>query len=453
MVEFKLPEMEKESIKNAAKIVVVGVGGAGNNAINRMIEDEILSVTFIAANSDAQALRRVSSPAQVIQLGETLTKGLGCGADPEMGKRAGKESEEAIKEMLKGSDMVFVTCGMGGGTGTGAAPIIASIAKEQDILTIGIVTKPFSFEGKKRMKNADEGIRELKECVDTIVVIPNDKLLHMVESNTSTSEAFKKADEVLRDAVRGITDLIVRPALINLDFADVKTVMKGKKTAHIGMGRGTGENRVKEALKAAVTSELLDTSITTAKDMILLFRGDLSLIDVDAAMKMIQEQASDEVNVIFGVAEDDDMAGQVEVTVIATGMRDTSLDSSGIDNRSFSPENLGFNINQQNQGSIRFVEKKPLFDTNQVPFQNSSQIDQNANMKNNQNINPFIPNFGYSNESGFASDIFPKNNIENNNTSNVDKTQLGLFANKKKRDDKPSIPGFLSENFNSKNER
>lgn len=453
MVEFKIPELEKEEHGDVAKIVVVGVGGAGNNAVNRMIEDEILSVTFVAANSDAQALRKVQSPAKTIQIGENITKGLGCGADPEMGKKACSESQEAIKEELRGADMVFITCGMGGGTGTGAAPVIAKIAKDElDILTIGIVTKPFSFEGKKRMKNALEGIKELKEAVDTIIVIPNDKLLRMVETNTTTSEAFKKADEVLRDAVRGITDLIVRPSLINLDFADVKTVMKGKKTAHIGMGRGTGENRVKEAVKEAITSHLLETSIATAKDMILHFRGDLTLVDVENAMQMVQEQASDDVNIIFGVSEDSDMNGQVEVTVIATGMNEASDGSVFVSDK---PQfaNEGFGIGGQQSG-IRFMNSGSSlsdFSNIQPTIQPTTQLNEySSNQNQTPSASQGIPNFSYDEKKTVTEPVVKDASRDIASQDSVDTDKLGFFTQKKKKDDKPSIPGFLSDNFNLK---
>ncbi len=315
-------EIRSNEADSAAKIIVVGVGGAGNNAVNRMIDEAITGVEFIGANTDKQALKLCKAP-KCLQIGEKLTKGLGAGAKPEVGEKAAEESSEEIKEAIKGADMVFVTCGMGGGTGTGAAPIVAAIAKEMGILTVGVVTKPFGFEAKKRMTNALSGIEKLKEHVDTIIIIPNDKLLEIVDRRTTMPEALKKADEVLQQSVQGITDLINVPSMINLDFADIQTVMKDKGIAHIGIGYGKGEDKAKEAIEMAVNSPLLETTISSATDVILNISGDISLQDARDASDYICELAGDDINVIFGAMYNEDMADTCAVTVIATGIQET----------------------------------------------------------------------------------------------------------------------------------
>ncbi len=320
--EGNLLEIRSNEADSAAKIIVVGVGGAGNNAVNRMIDEAITGVEFIGANTDKQALKLCKAP-KCLQIGEKLTKGLGAGAKPEVGEKAAEESSEEIKEAIKGADMVFVTCGMGGGTGTGAAPIVAAIAKEMGILTVGVVTKPFGFEAKKRMTNALSGIEKLKEHVDTIIIIPNDKLLEIVDRRTTMPEALKKADEVLQQSVQGITDLINVPSMINLDFADIQTVMKDKGIAHIGIGYGKGEDKAKEAIEMAVNSPLLETTISSATDVILNISGDISLQDARDASDYICELAGDDINVIFGAMYNEDMADTCAVTVIATGIQET----------------------------------------------------------------------------------------------------------------------------------
>lgn len=319
MLEIKLNEDE-----NTAKIIVVGVGGAGNNAVNRMIEGNIEGVEFIGINTDKQAL--LSCKAQsAMQIGEKLTKGLGCGAKPEVGEKAAEESIEDITSALKSADMVFVTCGMGGGTGTGAAPVIARTAKEMGILTVGVVTKPFKFEGRQRMNNAIAGIENLKSAVDTLIVIPNDKLLEIVDRRTSVPEAFGKADEVLEQAVQGITDLINVPGLINLDFADVQTVMTDKGIAHIGIGKAHGDDKAVEAVKIACASPLLETTIDGATNVIINISGDVSLVEANEAATYVQELAGEEANIIFGVMYDESVQDECSITVIATG-----LDQSGV---------------------------------------------------------------------------------------------------------------------------
>ena len=303
----------------SAKIIVVGVGGAGNNAVNRMVDENIGGVEFIGINTDKQALKLCKAPT-ALQIGEKLTKGLGAGAKPEVGEKAAEENTEELTQALKGADMVFVTCGMGGGTGTGAAPVVAKIAKDMGILTVGVVTKPFKFEAKQRMNNAIGGIEKLKESVDTLIVIPNDKLLEIVDRRTTMPDALKKADEVLQQAVQGITDLINVPGLINLDFADVQTVMKDKGIAHIGIGNAKGDDKDIEAVKQAVTSPLLETTIEGASHVIINISGDISLIEANEAASYVQELAGESANIIFGAMYDDTVQDEATITVIATGL-------------------------------------------------------------------------------------------------------------------------------------
>ena len=314
MLEIKINEAE-----NSAKIVVIGVGGAGNNAVNRMVDENIAGVEFIGINTDKQALQFCKAPT-AMQIGEKLTKGLGAGAKPEVGQKAAEESSEEIAQAIKGADMVFVTCGMGGGTGTGAAPVIAKIAKDMGILTVGVVTKPFRFEAKARMSNALAGIENLKASVDTLIVIPNDKLLEIVDRRTTMPDALKKADEVLQQAVQGITDLINVPGLINLDFADVQTVMVDKGIAHIGIGHAKGDDKALEAVKQAVSSPLLETTIEGASHVIINISGDISLIEANEAAGYVQELAGDDANIIFGAMYDENAEDEVTITVIATGL-------------------------------------------------------------------------------------------------------------------------------------
>ncbi len=316
MLEIKSNEAEA-----ACKIIVVGVGGAGNNAVNRMVDENVTGVEFIGMNTDKQALQLCKAP-KLLQIGEKLTKGLGAGAKPEVGEKAAEESVEDINSAIKGADMVFVTCGMGGGTGTGAAPIVAKAAKDMGILTVGIVTKPFSFEARTRMQNALMGIENLKNNVDTLIVIPNDKLLQIVDRRTSMPDALKKADEVLQQAVQGITDLINVAGLINLDFADVQTAMKGKGIAHIGIGTGTGDHKAADAVKLAVESPLLDTTISGASDVIINVSGDIGLADASDAASYVQELAGERANIIFGAVYDQSQSDTCNITVIATGIED-----------------------------------------------------------------------------------------------------------------------------------
>ncbi len=316
-------EIKTNDAESAAKIIVVGVGGAGNNAVNRMVDEKIDGVDFIGVNTDKQALQLCKAP-KLLQIGEKLTKGLGAGAKPEVGEKAAEESMEEISSALKGADMVFVTCGMGGGTGTGAAPVVAKLAKDMGILTVGVVTKPFRFEAKARMVNALSGIEKIKENVDTLIVIPNDKLLDIVDRRTTMPEALKKADEVLQQAVQGITDLINVPSVINLDFADVQTVMKDKGIAHIGIGEGKGDDKALEAVKMAVESPLLETTISGASHVIINVSGDITLADANDAASFVQDLAGDDVNIIFGAMYDETKSESCTITVIATGLEDTA---------------------------------------------------------------------------------------------------------------------------------
>ncbi|BDH61053.1 cell division protein FtsZ [Lysinibacillus sp. PLM2] len=314
------------SIDQLANIKVIGVGGGGNNAVNRMIEHGVQGVDFIAVNTDAQALN-LSKAQYKLQIGNKLTRGLGAGANPEVGKKAAEESREQIEEVLRGADMVFVTAGMGGGTGTGAAPVIASIARDLGALTVGVVTRPFSFEGKKRQTQAVGGIGAMKDAVDTLIVIPNDKLLQIVDKNTPMVEAFREADNVLRQGVQGISDLIATPGLINLDFADVKTIMSDKGSALMGIGIATGENRATEAAKKAISSPLLETSIDGAKGVIMNITGgtNLSLFEVQEAADIVASASDEEVNMIFGSVINENLTDEIIVTVIATGFTEESI--------------------------------------------------------------------------------------------------------------------------------
>jgi cell division protein FtsZ len=308
------------NMEELATIKVVGVGGGGNNAVNRMIEHGVEGVEFIAVNTDAQALN-LSKAEVKVQIGTKLTRGLGAGANPEVGKKAAEESREQLEEVLQGADMVFVTCGMGGGTGTGAAPVIAQVSKDLGTLTVGVVTRPFSFEGKRRSTQAIGGIDSLKEAVDTLIVIPNDRLLEIVDKNTPMLEAFREADNVLRQGVQGISDLIAKPGLINVDFADVKTIMYDKGSALMGIGIATGETRATEAAKKAISSPLLETSIDGAHGILMNITGgtNLSLYEVQEAADLVTSAADSEVNVIFGSVINENLNDEIVVTVIATG--------------------------------------------------------------------------------------------------------------------------------------
>ena len=320
MLEFE------NSIDSLAIIKVIGVGGGGNNTVNRMIEHGVHGIEFIAVNTDTQALN-LSKAEVKIQIGEKLARGLGAGANPEVGKKAAEESKEQIKAALTGADMVFVTAGMGGGTGTGAAPVIAQIARELGALTVGVVTRPFTFEGRKRSTQADGGVSAIKDAVDTLIVVPNDRLLEIVDKSTPMLEAFREADNVLRQGIQGISDLIAVPGLINVDFADVKTIMSNKGSALMGIGMASGENRAAEAAKRAISSPLLETPIDGAQGVLLNITGDsnLSLFEVQEAADIVASASDQDLNMIFGSVINDNLKGEIVVTVIATGFNEENI--------------------------------------------------------------------------------------------------------------------------------
>ena len=326
-------EIMTNEAESSAKIIVIGVGGAGNNAVNRMVEEAIGGVEFVGVNTDKQALTLCKAPT-VLQIGEKITKGLGAGAQPEVGQKAAEESIEEVKHLMEGADMVFVTCGMGGGTGTGAAPVIAAAAKEMGILTVGVVTKPFRFEGNRRTRQALEGIEALREVCDTLIVIPNDRLLQLGDENLSMMEAFRAADEVLHNGVQGISDLILIPGMINVDFADVRSVMSDAGSALMGVGSARGDDRVMQSAEQAINSPLLESSMEGAKGVLLSVAGgsDLGLQEVNQAAIMVQEKADEDVNLIFGTIIDDNLGDEVRVTIIATGF-DAEANLQGVNNK------------------------------------------------------------------------------------------------------------------------
>lgn len=356
-------EFQMEDKANFASIKVIGCGGGGNNAVNRMVDAGLQGVEFISVNTDRQALA-LSNANIKIQIGEKLTKGLGAGAVPDIGRRAAEESREEIAQTLKGADLVFVTAGMGGGTGTGAAPIVAEIARDLGCLTIAVVTKPFAFEGKQRMKNAEAGITDLKQRVDTLVVIPNDRLLQVVSKGTTMLEAFRIADDVLRQGIQGISDLIAVPALINLDFADVKTVMESGGMAHMGIGTSTGENKMVEAAKNAIQSPLLETNIDGARAVLINITGgeDISIVDINEAVSLVMQAADNEANIIFGAGIDSSLGEEVRITVIATGFEKTPFPPKEPAKKPFERErermrsatgtSFGYNTNRGTQPAI-----------------------------------------------------------------------------------------------------
>ncbi len=383
--------MEFNNINPVCKILVVGVGGGGCNAVNRMIAAGLKNTTFVAANTDKQALLMSKASIQ-IQLGERLTKGLGAGADPEVGRKAAEESRGTIAEKLRGADLVFITAGMGGGTGTGAAPVIASIAREMGILTIAVVTRPFEFEGRIRSANAALGIKNLSKCVDTLVVIPNDRLLQIAPKGTSVVDAFKHADEVLRQGIQGISDMIATPSLINLDFADIRTVMKNKGLAHMGIGEGKGENRHEIAVKQAIESPLLETSINGAKAVIINVKGgfDLTLDEVNSAVKIIQDVVSSDANTIFGTTIDENYNESVIITIVATGFEGSKFESLN-GNMGARPVMFEENDKPQDKGNFDkgrfndFVAGKPVM---------SSLFErQNSDEAQNAKFETKVPNF------------------------------------------------------------
>lgn len=354
-------------VKQFAQIKVIGCGGGGNNAVNRMIKEGLKNVEFIAINTDKQALI-LSHASQKIQIGDKLTKGLGAGANPEIGQKAAEESKEEISQAIKGADMVFITAGMGGGTGTGSAPVIAQIAKSMGILTVGVVTKPFPFEGRKRMLHAEMGVKNLKESVDTLVTIPNEKLLSIVDKKTSLVDAFKLADDVLRQGVQGVSDLITIPGLVNLDFADVRTIMTDKGLAHMGVGTGTGDNRAQQAAKEAISSPLLETSIVGATGVLLNITGgaDLGLLEINEAAEIVQEAADPDANIIFGAVIDESLKEEIRITVIATGFETERVNKSS-DSFSISTPSSTANIkNDTNAEAAATIDRMDNYNENDL---------------------------------------------------------------------------------------
>ncbi|EAF8829982.1 cell division protein FtsZ [Listeria monocytogenes] len=380
------------SSESLATIKVIGVGGGGNNAVNRMIEHGVQGVEFISVNTDAQALNLAKAETK-LQIGTKLTRGLGAGAVPEIGKKAAEESREQIEEALKGSDMVFVTAGMGGGTGTGAAPVIAQIAKEMGALTVGVVTRPFGFEGPKRTKQALTGTEAMKEAVDTLIVIPNDRLLQIVDKNTPMLEAFREADNVLRQGVQGISDLIAVPGLINLDFADVKTIMTNRGSALMGIGIATGENRAAEAAKKAISSPLLETSVDGAKGVLMNITGgsNLSLYEVQEAAEIVSSASDEDVNMIFGSVINDEFKDELIVTVIATGFDEEKqaqqqAQANRRPNQSIQVNRPNYAVQdeQQNDYAQNAPQQAnaPVHEQQAEPQQNSSDVDVPAFIRN-----------------------------------------------------------------------
>jgi cell division protein FtsZ len=375
-----------EMMDQVAKIKVIGVGGGGSNAVNRMIEHGVQGVEFIAVNTDAQALNMSQADVK-LQLGAKLTRGLGAGANPEIGKKAAEESREQLTEILSGADMVFVTAGMGGGTGTGAAPVIAEISKEIGALTVGVVTKPFMFEGRKRMQHAVSGVQNFKEKVDTLIVIPNDKLLEIVDRNTPMLEAFKEADNVLRQGVQGITDLIAVPGLINLHFADVKTIMTEKGSALMGVGVATGEHRATEAAKKAISSPLLETSIEGAKGVLMNITGsaNLSLYEVTEAAQIVQSAADEEVNLIFGSVINDNLEDEIIVTVIATEFENEPLDFEIP-----SAQEMMKNLLKKKQATPSPVAEEPKPQVEETPSSSNQEPAKGSDVEETMDIPSFL---------------------------------------------------------------
>jgi cell division protein FtsZ len=395
----------EENLVNSSKVAqirVIGVGGGGNNAVNRMLQAGIKSASFIAINTDKQSLF-LSHAAQRIQIGEKITKGLGAGANPEIGRQAAEESRDAIKESLKGCDLAFITAGMGGGTGTGAAPVIASIAKEMGILTVAVVTKPFAFEGRRRMENAELGIANLRKNVDTLVIIPNDKLTQNFSKDITVVEAFQRADEVLRQGIQGISDIIVFPSLINLDFADVKTIMENRGMAHMGLGIGKGENRTMEAVRQAVYSPLLETTIEGSTGLIINITGGLSLTmaEVQHAVSLVQEIVDPSAALIFGADIREDIEDEVQVTIIATGF-DSKSEKLDTANRNFfakksnetnpAKELYGSRINDKFTQSVPLQERQQTAATSTNTNSAYKLPSPNLLLDEDINIPPFLRN-------------------------------------------------------------
>lgn len=396
--------MENDYKTGMANIKVIGVGGAGNNGVNGMVDAELKNIEFIAVNTDKQALSE-SKANKKIQIGEKLTRGLGAGANPEIGKCSAEESKAEIAEALKGADMVFVTAGMGGGTGTGAAPVVAETSKEMGILTVAVVSKPFPFEGKRRMMQAESGIEELRQCVDTLIIIPNEKLLQIAEKETSFKDAFKMSDDVLRQGIQGISDLITIPGLVNLDFADVKTIMLDAGIAHMGTGRARGEHRAQEAARQAIHSPLLETSIEGAGGVLINVTGgrDLGLLEINEAAELVQKSVDPDANIIFGAVIDENLSDEIIITVIATGFnktpfQDMKLDTivgealNGAVNNANGVSGIGINTinNSYNQTQTGSNIQQPLNRTSFTSTPMSSSTRDRDNDYRDLDIPPFL---------------------------------------------------------------
>ncbi len=396
--------MENDYKTGMANIKVIGVGGAGNNGVNGMVDAELKNIEFIAVNTDKQALSE-SKANKKIQIGEKLTRGLGAGANPEIGKCSAEESKAEIAEALKGADMVFVTAGMGGGTGTGAAPVVAETSKEMGILTVAVVSKPFPFEGKRRMMQAESGIEELRQCVDTLIIIPNEKLLQIAEKETSFKDAFKMSDDVLRQGIQGISDLITIPGLVNLDFADVKTIMLDAGIAHMGTGRARGEHRAQEAARQAIHSPLLETSIEGAGGVLINVTGgkDLGLLEINEAAELVQKSVDPDANIIFGAVIDENLSDEIIITVIATGFnktpfQDMKLDTivgealNGAVNNANGVSGIGINTinNSYNQTQTGSSIQQPLNRTSFTSTPMSSSTRDRDNDYRDLDIPPFL---------------------------------------------------------------
>ncbi len=384
------------NISQVANIKVIGIGGGGNNAVNRMVAANITSAQFVAINTDKQALL-MSKATHRIQIGEKLTRGLGAGAEPEVGQKAAEESKAVITEMLKGCDLAFITAGMGGGTGTGAAPIVAQIAKEMGILTIAVVTKPFNFEGRRRMENAEKGIENLKKYVDTLVIIPNDKLLRIVPKGTPIVEAFRCADDVLRQGIQGISDLIVNPSLINLDFADVRSIMKNKGLAHMGIGRAKGENKTIDAVRQAVQSPLLETTIEGATGILINVKGglDLPIDEVYEAAELVREVVDPDCNIIFGAGVDEALSEEVEITVIATGFTGSRQQAPKTPEfNAFANNNANFDKDEYRENLLNRLEGKGQAQPAQPEPEQKAEVEQEPASSrvriDDANVPPFL---------------------------------------------------------------
>lgn len=393
---------ETNSMKDqfaGAKIKVIGVGGGGGNAVNRMITEKVQGVDFIVANTDLQALNNSDAKTK-IQLGPKLTKGLGAGSNPEVGEKAAEESEDQIQQALEGADMVFITAGMGGGTGTGAAPVVAKIAKDGGALTVGVVTRPFSFEGPRRDKLAVEGLKKLKANVDTLIIVANNRLLEMIDKKTPMMEAFKEADNVLRQGVQGISDLIVTPGYINLDFADIKTLMSNQGSALMGVGSATGENRATEATKKAIFSPLLEVSISGAKHVLMDITGgkDLSMFEAQEASDVIKKAAGTNVDISFGMSLDESLGDEVRVTVIATGIDSKQTAKKAVDRHQNAQKQT--TNNQDTQSQTDSVAKDP-FDGWNDP---NTGVDNDATTDNNEFSNVKKPEFNVFNDDSSTAD-------------------------------------------------